>query len=441
MIPMLFCLSVILSLTLVPLSFPLRSSLSGVPFSFPVRTLQWYCYMFCKMPRLLLQLLAAGLYLSGLSLAARSTVTVWIATGTCPAIGSLLHPSETVVQYSTTDSAGSYYLTSTTEGLSTSFDTYTTTNSAGSTYVTTVSTLVPEPLTTPSVVTSVYTSTTTDASGHTIVTTGTKTITPASHTGTATSGSIPKATGRSPCPAALAEAYAADDGAEWQLICNSAFYYDDLPATNATSLADCITSCDSYVPMEDDPVYGSKGCVAVTFTDQIVSGANCFRKYSIQQVVYGTSPFDSAKLANYSLSPSISVSVVSSSAGPTGTGTTTSSSVTPTYTSYEPVMPCPVRRKVSKATECRLLTLYRLRMAPTTSIQMATVTFTIYNAASRICTTTCLRSSPIASKAASLLATHGFRTKGTASATTSLASLLRIQHTIRTIQHSIIATG
>ena len=297
--------------------------------------------------------LVVGLSLLDLGQAARSTITYRIPIGTCPATGSLASSSETVIQYSTTDSAGSYFLTSTTEGLSQSLYTYTTTDSAGSTIVTSGSTLVPLPpvsSTTPVPVTSIYTSTTTDASGNTIVTTGTTVVQSASGTAATSSGGSPQATGRTPCPAALAQAYTASDGSEWQLVCNSDIYYDDLPATNATSLADCITSCSQYVPPADDPIYGGQGCVAVTFTDQIVSGANCFRKYNVEQVVYGTSPFDSAKLANFSLSPSISVSVVSN-AQPTGTGspaegTTSSSSAAPTYTSFEPVSPCPVRDRI-----------------------------------------------------------------------------------------------
>lgn len=363
--------------------------------------------MFLSLP----QATAAVLGLIQISHAAQSTVTIRIATGTCPALGPFQSLSETVMQYSTADSAGSYFLTSTTEALSASFYTHTTTDSAGNTAVIPGSTLITEPLG-PSTtlgslspITSTYLTTTTDSAGSVIVSSETTEITPTSpaspvttyamtnpagsvvttastkssasspgaitstepstgssvtagsttSTGSpaASSSTAAQATGRTPCPAPLAESYTASDGSVWQLVCNSNIYYDDLPATNASSLADCITSCDRYVPPEDDPIYGGQGCVAVTFTDEIVSGANCFRKYGVQQVVYGTSPFDSAKLANYSLSPSLSVSVVPTNAEatgqPTGTGaaegTSTSTSATPTYTSYEPVTPCPVRRQ------------------------------------------------------------------------------------------------
>ncbi|MCJ1331988.1 hypothetical protein MMC10_008680 [Thelotrema lepadinum] len=492
----------------------------------------------------LFQVIVGGLALFNFSYAARSTVTVRIATGTCPAI-----PSQTVLEFSTTNAAGSYILCSSTESLFESLYTFTSTNAAGSTELVIGSTLVPEPLgsletstygyfttnsagslyvatgvttftvgsakssapihpytttntagitvvttgaitpsasmqtytttnsagrtitttgtitptasthmytttdsagntivtsgagstsvsivtysttdsagdtvlTSGTIVNSVTTSATTNSAGSTVQTTSTSAIstssaltssssvtggtigvssetsttpsTPTTSTiGTTTSTSMtsataptspnsvgvttqtssessttamssttsigattseadyPMATGRTPCPAPLAQPYTSLDKVPWQLVCNSEVYYDDLPATNTSSLEDCIASCDRYVPLAYDPIYGGQPCVAVTFTDQIISGANCYRKFDVKQVIYGTSPFDSAKLTSFGLSPALSVSVVNLQINTQTTGTativanasSTLSSAVATFTTYEPVTPCPI---------------------------------------------------------------------------------------------------
>lgn len=308
----------------------------------------------------------------GTSRAAHDTVTIWIPTGTCPAPGLPAF------------------------GSSTSTFTETTTDASGDAITSTGITVVPIGAATPGSSISTYTKTTTDSSGNTIVTTGTTVLSiafsitqksvlgyttalpngsavvvPATSTSSGVySASLPSGisqpsgtaipgSARYPCPVALATDYTAGDSKSWQLFCNTDLYYNDLPATNASSLADCISACDEYSLPSLDPIYNGQSCVAVTYTAEIVSGANCYLKFDIQQVLYGSSPFDSAKLSDYNLPPGLSVSVISAQStstsfavgaasgvatGSPSVGTTSSSTTTSavSFSSYEPVTPCPV---------------------------------------------------------------------------------------------------
>ena len=329
-------------------------------------------------------LAAASLGFFGISHAAQSTVTIWVPTGTCPVPSPFPTFGSSTSTYieTTTDAFGNTITTTGTvvvpggpSTLESYISTYpgTTTDSDGNT-ITANGTAVAStgPSTAP---TSVLSYTTVLPDGSTVVTSTTSTKSGTSYSASLPSGvSQPSGTAipgsaRFPCPIALATDYTASDGASWQLFCNTDLYYNDLPATNASSLADCISSCDAYTPPDPDPIYNGQSCVAVTYTSELVSGANCYLKFDIQQVLYGSSPFDSAKLSNYKLPPSLSISVVSAqssstssttsgSAGPataTGspsTGTTSTSTTTSvvSFSSYEPVNPCPVRPRKQNGT-------------------------------------------------------------------------------------------
>ena len=128
------------------------------------------------------------------------------------------------------------------------------------------------------------------------------------------------------------------------MFCSTDFYYNDLPATNASTLMACMADCVAYVPTAPGDS-GDQPCVAVTWAQTNVNGANCYLKSAIQDVVYGNNDLDSAKLVSYNPPPDVVVSVISSTTvGTTTAGTTTATSTatsTTTFSSYESPSPCP----------------------------------------------------------------------------------------------------
>ena len=100
-------------------------------------------------------------------------------------------------------------------------------------------------------------------------------------------------------------------------------------------MADCV----AYVPTASGDS-GDQPCVAVTWEQTNLNGANCYLKSAILDVVYGSDQFDSAKLISYNPPPNVVVSVLSSTTVGTATTTFTATSTT-TFSSYESPSPCP----------------------------------------------------------------------------------------------------
>ena len=95
-----------------------------------------------------------------------------------------------------------------------------------------------------------------------------------------------------------------------------------------------------WIAITDYLESGDQPCVAVTWESVNLDGANCYLKSGIQQVVYGSVQFDSAKLISYNAPPNVSVSVI----GSTSTAPTTlptAASTTTTFSSYQSPSPCP----------------------------------------------------------------------------------------------------
>ncbi|MCJ1244671.1 mucin 5B, oligomeric mucus gel-forming [Trapelia coarctata] len=193
---------------------------------------------------------------------------------------------------------------------------------------------------TPSLSPSVVSVTSTDASGHTVVVLST-TLVPVTPTplpsasGTTLSAVANPSSAAYPCPAGLDTAYIDAKGNPYTLFCNTDFLANDLPAVNAATFAECIDACTAYVP----PLSGSfdQPCVAVTWAPVNPNGANCYLKSAIQNVIYGTSAYYSAKILTYSpVYGSLSVSVV------TPTATVNTFTIPTTFSSYQPASPCPV---------------------------------------------------------------------------------------------------
>ena len=180
-----------------------------------------------------------------------STVTVRIPVGTC----SLPASSLTEVLYTTTNSLGSVITTSSPSYVvfypGTEI-TYTTTDSMGSTIMASTFSdyTIPTPL--PS---TVITFSTTNSAG--LPTTEVATVL-VSSTGSSPSGSSstvsspirPVTTGSPsfPCQESIATPFFLPDGTEWLIFCTADFYYNDLPAVNASTFAACIAACAAYVP-------------------------------------------------------------------------------------------------------------------------------------------------------------------------------------------------
>ncbi|MCJ1483954.1 hypothetical protein MMC06_004122 [Schaereria dolodes] len=142
---------------------------------------------------------------------------------------------------------------------------------------------------------------------------------------TGTSSTISSAVSTStsyPCPASVGGVYQNSDGSTYEIFCGTDFEYNDLAAVSTSSFGACIAACSAYVPSAS--VFDGQSCVAVTWVGPNPNGANCYLKYSISQVVYGTSNYDSARLVSYNPS-SIAVSVLSSTTSSTSIGTSATS--------------------------------------------------------------------------------------------------------------------
>ena len=278
-----------------------------------------------------------------------STVTVRVPVGTC-AISS----SAVLVPFTTTDSAGS-----TITGLSTSYSAvypsltglpspslsptvipFTTTDASGHT-ITGASTsfvpVYPSP-SGPSLSPSVVYVTSTDASGNPVVVPSTTlvAVTPSPSTPVSTLSANPSASNVAyPCPAGLDTAYTDTTGNPYTLFCSVDLLGNDLPSLSTTTFGECIDACTAYVPPASGS--GSQPCVAVTWSPTNTAGNNCYRKYAIQNVLYGTSNYQSAKILSYSpVYGSLSVSVV------TPTATINAFTIPRTFSSYQSPSPCPL---------------------------------------------------------------------------------------------------
>ena len=189
--------------------------------------------------------------------------------------------------------------------------------------------------------TSVFVTSTTNSLGSTILLSSTSTLSP-SATGTCTPNTTalaPASSPHSPCPATLNSPYESNNCVAWDLYCTVDFSYNDLSSASATSLRDCISICDTYVPTGPGTSAEGLPCVAVTYSSFNPNGANCYLKSAITSATYGSSTLDSAKLHSYQPDISnISVSAYSSSttfsaaasstSGSTGTSLTSTTSST-----------------------------------------------------------------------------------------------------------------
>ena len=217
-------------------------------------------------------------------------------------------PSTSVVVYSTTDSHGSTYVTSTTSTIpatsaSTSVVVYTTTDSKGSSYVTsTTSTTPPKSYPTgPSVivVTSSQTIITTDSHGSTVTSIST---TVASST-TTYSGSSPGTTSSVPSlPSGVCRGnggpgiYKDASGQLYEVYCGTDIPGKDLTTPHVSTFSDCLLACDNYVP--DKSRANGAACIAASFGYGNVGG-NCYLKYEITTFNTGDGGFDCARMIGY----------------------------------------------------------------------------------------------------------------------------------------------
>lgn len=138
-----------------------------------------------------------------------------------------------------------------------------------------------------------------------------------------------------PCPTGLDQPYADSKGNAYTLFCNTDFLGQDLPSLNISIYSECIDACANYKP----PPSGSfsKPCVAVTWTATNRLGNNCYLKSGIQNVVYGSSQYNSAKVLSYAPAfGALSVSVVTPSA------TINTFQISTTFPSYQAPSPCPL---------------------------------------------------------------------------------------------------
>jgi len=292
-----------------------------------------------------------------------STVTVRVPVGTC-AVSS----SAVVVPFTTVDAAGNTIIESSTSysavfpslteiptpSLSPTLVSYTGTDASGHP-TTGVSTsyvpVYPSPTglasssasLTPSLSPSVVFVTGTDASGNTVIVPST-TLVPVKPSTSAVVPTAPSSTISAvahpssvayPCPAGIDTAYTDTTGNPYTLFCNTNFLGNDLPSLTTQTFAECIDACTAYVPPASGS--GSNPCVAVTWAPVNTAGNNCYRKSAIQNVLYGTSAYNSAKIFSYSpVYGSLSVSVV------TPTATVNSFTIPTTFSSYQAPSPCPL---------------------------------------------------------------------------------------------------
>ncbi|KAL8825407.1 MAG: hypothetical protein Q9191_004439 [Dirinaria sp. TL-2023a] len=240
-------------------------------------------------------------------------------TSTLPTSG----PSTSIVQYTTTDASGHSYVTSSTltfpgSGRSITVIPITTTDSSGSTYTT--STTSTFPISSPSSTVVQYT--TTDSGGSSFVTSttsaapvggssviaGTTTstlVTTEPHGSPVTSvqtQTFSSTVATTPAPtispgAACSPGVVSDSsGHQYQVYCGTDFPGNDLTTPHLSSLADCLTACDNYVP--DPTVAGGKSCVGVSYGAGN-PGGNCYLKYAIKTINSGDGGIDSARLISY----------------------------------------------------------------------------------------------------------------------------------------------
>ena len=187
--------------------------------------------------------------------------------------------SSSVTIYTTTDSSGSIYTTSSTKAppasssISSSVVVYTTT-SGSSTYVTSSTSVTTYgPSVSTGVTTLTNTITSTDKYGSTITSTATS-------KGTTTqtlSSSVPSPL----CPFQNGKSYSDTNGVVYTVYCGVDFPGNDLPAVHVDNVYDCMDACDDYVPSQS--VHGGAVCVAACYGEGNVGG-NCYLKYAITDV-------------------------------------------------------------------------------------------------------------------------------------------------------------
>lgn len=211
-------------------------------------------------------------------------------------------------------------MTSTTSALPTSavVKTYTTTDSQGSTYTTT-STSTPSTSSTPSVtvVTTAETvvTTNTDGSVYTTVQTHTTSSTVKPTSSTASPG--PTLDART-CPGVGGVYTDPTTGLQYEVTCGADYPGDDLATPHVDDLAACAAACSSYKSNQN--VLGGAGCVAASYGAGN-NGGNCYLKASVTTVNYGNGGFVAIRLASYHLPGSAaSESVSAPTSGPTVTG-------------------------------------------------------------------------------------------------------------------------
>jgi len=201
--------------------------------------------------------LALSVYSPTALVRAVSTVTIRVPTGTCaPGSGS-----STVIVFSTTDSQGSTYVTSTTSTIS----------------------MPPSVRTSGTVSSSVVAYSTTDSKGSTYVTstTSTTSIPPSTPTSTGNPSTAPF-----PCPDYEGKNYIDATGAAYGIDCATSYPGSDLITSYTGSMEACIAACDNYVPSSN--VAGGKPCVGGTWSAGN-TGGDCSLKYAITTKQYGVS--------------------------------------------------------------------------------------------------------------------------------------------------------
>ena len=201
-----------------------------------------------------------------------------------------------------------------------------------------------------------FVTSTPNSAGSPIVISSTATPSP-SATGICTKNTTalsPAPSSHAPCPEALGSSYESNNCVEWDLFCTVDFSMNDVGTAYATSLRDCISYCDTYIPTASG-TFGDLPCVAVTFASYNPNGANCYLKSSITTASYGSDNLDSAKLHSYNPDiANISVSAYSSSttystAGGTGTGGSVTSLTLSTSSISSPSIPPSASPSVSSS--------------------------------------------------------------------------------------------
>ena len=139
------------------------------------------------------------------------------------------------------------------------------------------------------------------------------------------------------CPTGNGTTYITPEGLQYELYCDYNFNGEDLPATDATSYADCIASCDGYT-MDKGEANGAN-CVAAVFgaadpngesitsvhpvkesrPDAIIGNA-CWLKYQITDVQTGGNEVYAARRVEYQFNgPAVYTNFIAPSPSPSPT--------------------------------------------------------------------------------------------------------------------------